>query len=61
MNGVEHPRMADTDMSRSPKKAADALPVGWGAERFKVMDGDSGRIGLKSTRFNKRLRDLMTS
>ena len=25
----------------------DQLPDGWGAERFKILDGGAGRIGFK--------------
>ena len=31
----------------------DDLPTDWTSERFKVLEGTSGRVGLKSTQFNK--------
>lgn len=46
-------KMVTSDMDRSQKKGADDLPTDWTSERFKVMEGTSGRVGLKSTQFNK--------
>ena len=32
----------------------DQLPTTWSKERFKVVDGDAGRVGFKSTAYNKQ-------
>ncbi|CAK9088453.1 Tenascin [Durusdinium trenchii] len=46
-------KMVSNDMSRSPKKKAESLPDGWSSERFQVVEGDAGRVGLKSIKYNK--------
>ena len=33
----------------------ESLPDGWSSERFQVVEGDAGRVGLKSIKYNKLL------
>ena len=37
------------------KPSKDSLPSGWGAERFKIVEGGDARVGIKGTGVNQRL------
>ena len=36
-------------------RSQDKLPDGWGAERFKIVEGGDARVGIKGTSQNQRL------
>ena len=50
-NGLPFSLLNDEQMSNKirveQQSAKDQLPDGWGAERFKILDGGAGRIGFK--------------
>ena len=43
---IESPRLPDSK---------DKLPDGWGAERFKIVEGGAARVGIKGTAANQPL------